>query len=324
MQAPNAGSYAGREQRSERRGRLDFTELRVGSLLRQEADGGGRWQWVINPYQGCGFGCTFCPLRLDREDLASWRAHERQVGVKVNAVEALLRDLRSEDVRGRQVVLGTTTEPWQQAEESFRLTRSILTALTELDGLELKINTRSSLIARDLDLLLQLAAKGRVTVTLSIASLDERVNRLLEPKAPSAFRRLAALEALARAGLEVGLMVAPVMPGLDEDELGLESLLIRAANAGARFAGMRPMQFGPGQRENFLAHVTATYPEHASRFRRIIGRRSPGEDELRALAQTFDHHCQRLGLQPLAQLAAPRPAAKVAAAQLNLFDGALP
>jgi len=295
--------------------------LNVRQLLRRAVEGEGPWYWAINPYQGCEFGCTFCHARLDRKDTTDWRAFEQRVRVKANAVEAFHRDLRASDFEQRQVVLGTHSEPWQQAEEHFRVTRALLETMATTEGVDLRINTRSSLIARDGDVLRKIAAKGRVTVAFSIASLDEGVNRLMEPKAPSALRRLAAMEALARAGVTVGLVVSPYLPGLDEDELGLENLLNRAANAGARFAGVSPLQFGPGQRENFLSHVTALYPESATKFRRIIGRRSMTDEELMGLREQFHGLCTRLGLEPLDQAAAPRHITRRSPAQqLTLFS----
>lgn len=315
---PSAGSHEIKEPCRSPSG-ARYAAVRVGSILRQDAEG-GPWHWSVDPYQGCEFACSFCQARLDRRDYRAWRSFETQVGVKSNAVEVLMRELRSEQLEGRPIVLGAATDPWQPAEEHTRLTRAILEALTQLDDLDLRVHTRSSLIARDTDVLRRLAAKGRVTAVISIASLDERINRLLEPKAPSALRRLAALEALALAGVPVGLMVSPVMPGLDEEELRLEALLTRAANAGARFAGMSLMTFGPGQRENFLAHVTTAYPEFASRFRRVIGRRAPSDEERQALFQEFERLCARLGLLPLAHAELPRPPRRSAPSQLALFE----
>jgi DNA repair photolyase len=285
---------------------VQYIGLRVRTLLRTAAEAQGSWHWAVNPYEGCEFGCTFCHARLDRKEAADWRSFEQRIRVKTNAVEAFGRDLRAEDFEERQVVLGTSSEPWQQAEEHFRVTRSLLEAMARADGVDLRINTRSSLIARDTDLLKEINRKGQVTVAFSIASMDEKVNRLMEPKAPSAFRRLAAMEALARAGVAVGLVVAPLFPGLEEDELGLETLVHRASNAGARFAGMRIMEFGPGQRENFLAHVTREFPDDATRFRRIIGRRAPTAEETAALAEQFEAACARHRLCPLHAAAQPR------------------
>ena len=298
-----------------------YSDVKVRTLLRQGAEGEEHWHWSINPYEGCEFACAFCRMRLDRRDFGAWRAFEREIGVKTNAVEALLRDLREQNLEGRELVLGSATDPWQPAEEHFRLTRAILTALCERDGMALRANTRSSLVARDSDLLKQLGAKGRVTVAMSIASLDERLSRLLEPRAPTAFRRLAALEALSRAGVEVGLMVSPVMPGLTEKELDLERLLTRAANAGARSAGISMMHFEhPGQREALLSNLASAYPGASSRLRRVIGHRARTDDERSSLLASFDSLCRRLGLAPLLPAVARKPPPPSEPAQLGLFD----
>ncbi len=301
---------------------VQYLSLRVRSLLRASAEGQGPWHWAVNPYEGCEFGCTFCQARLDRKDFNDWRAFEQRIRVKTNAVQAWLQDVRAEEFEDRQVVLGTSSEPWQQAEEHFRVTRALLEAMTKSKGVDLRINTRSSLIARDTDLLREIAKKGRVTVAFSVASMDDKVNRLMEPKAPSAFRRLAAMEALSRAGVAVGLVVSPVFPGLEPDELGLETLVHRAANAGARFAGLRMLELQPGQRETFLSHATQANPEAATRFRRILGRRAPTAEETAQVVSTFEGLCERHGLLPLdvaaAQLRRPEPR-RSTAEQLALF-----
>jgi DNA repair photolyase len=300
---------------------VEYVTLKVRSLLRQSAEAHGPWHWTVNPYEGCQFGCTFCHARLDRKEVGEWLAFERRIRVKANAVEAFHRDIRASDFENRQVVLGTQSEAWQQAEEHFRVTRALLEAMTKVDGVDLRVNTRSSLIARDTDLLRKIAERGKVTIAFSLASVDERINRVMEPGAPSAFRRLAALEALARAGISVGLVVSPLFAGLDEEELGLESLLTRAANAGARFAGAEVMHFGPGQRENFLANVTQVYPDLATRFRRIIGRRPLTQEERQARLDTFLTLCQRFGLAPLEHALAPKERApeQQRSQQLSLF-----
>lgn len=300
---------------------VQYVSLKVRTLLRQAAEANGPWHWVVNPYNGCEFACTHCHVRLDRKEHVDWRTFEQRIRVKTNAVEVFLRDIRAEDFEHRQVVLGTSSEPWQQAEESFRVTRALLEAMTQVERVDLRVNTRSSLIARDTDLLRQISKKGKVVVTFSIPSMDERINRLMEPRAPSAFRRLAAMEALARAGVTVGLSVSPVFAGVDEEELGLEALLTRAAHAGARFAGMNLMSFGPGQRENFLNQVTQAYPDAATRFRRVIGRKPHDEDQEATLFARFSLHCQKLGLMPLhhAVAAARGPEPRKSAEQLTLF-----
>ena len=296
-----------------------YVAVRVKSLLRQQAREDGGWHWRLDPYEGCQFGCVHCPVRLERQDAAGWREQESKVAVKVNAAQVLRAELRHEDFRGHPIHIGEQTDAWQHVEEQVRLTRALLGLLVEEDGRELRISTRSSLIARDGDLLREIARKNHLTVAFSLPSLDEKVNRLVEPRAPSAFRRLAAREALARLGIEVGLMVAPVFPGLDDDELQLKAMLTRAANAGARFAGIR--FFAPAQhvRDNFLRRVTEAYPEAATRVRRVLGRRTPQPEELRSLEKGFELLCRSLGLQLAEQAQAPRVKRAPAATQLALF-----
>ncbi len=279
---------------------------------------GGQSGWTVDPYTGCEFGCVFCPVRLDEQSFPAWRSFEARVGVNLRAVKSFIERVPSEELHGCRVVLGSRSEPWQQAEERFRLTRSLLAALAEARNLELRANTRSSLVARDIDLLLRIASRGQVSVVFSISCADERITRLMEPKAPSVLRRLAAMEALARAGLTVGLSISPVMAGLDPEELGLEALLTRAAHAGARFASMRWMELGPGRRERFLAYATAAFPGSGSRFRRIIGRRASAGESRAEWESQFRQHCQTLGLLEGSESNAT--GSRSAPAQLPLFS----
>lgn len=317
MESPNAAQWDARSW-SPSGAAVEYFPLQVRTLLRQRVEGQGGWHWSVNPYRGCELGCTFCNARLDRKDFAAWYGFETRIGVKVNAPEVLAKEIRGLDFAGRQVVLGSATEPWQPAEERFRLTRAVLSAMAKVDDVELRVTTRSSLIARDSDLLRDISRRGRATVAFSLASLDDRVNKLMEPHAPSALRRLAAMEALARAGVAVGILLSPVMLGLDEDELGIRQLLSRAASAGARFAGIQFLAFGPGQRETFLSHVTTAYPALATRFRRVIGPRPPTEDDRRTVLAAFNTECERAGLVPLEQaLPARKPRPPT---QLSLFS----
>src|SRR5262249_13200579 len=153
----------------------------------------------------------------------------------------------------------------------------------------------------------------------SIACADDKITRLIEPRAPSVLRRFSAMEALARAGLTVGLSISPVLPGLDPDELGLHLLLTRAANAGARFASLRCLELAPGQRERMLRHASAAYPGWAARIRRVLGRR-PADAELKAVRELdFRARCRALGLLAEDELGADDAAAHTAPAQLPLF-----
>src|SRR5262245_30495447 len=170
---------------------LRHVALRVHSLLRQQPQETGGWHWRLDPYEGCQFGCIHCPVRLGLET-GPWRDLESRIAVKVNAAQVLRSELRQEDFRGQSISIGEQTEAWQHVEEQVRLTRSLLEVLAQEEGRELRISTRSSLIARDGDLLREISRRNHLTVAFGLPSLDEKVNRLIEPRAPSAFRRLAA------------------------------------------------------------------------------------------------------------------------------------
>ncbi|HLT28488.1 MAG TPA: hypothetical protein VK013_00470 [Myxococcaceae bacterium] len=171
------------------------------------------------------------------------------------AVVASLRALLAEPGAGvRRVVLGLEGEPWGSQEERHRLTRTVLELLVAHAQVDLQVHTRTSLVARDADLLRRLSEKGRATVAFTVASLDERVNAWLEPGAPSALRRMMAMQALAHTGVVVGLRLAPLLPGTLE---GCEALLARAAHAGARFVELGPVGLTPASAQLLEARASS-------------------------------------------------------------------
>jgi DNA repair photolyase len=271
---------------------------RVGPPLRRLEVGQGHPVWSLEPYAGCELGCTFCPVREGATTQEAWLDFERHVAARPAVVGALRAALGPGTAGPRRVVLGAGSEPWQPAEERHRLTRHLLETLQQLEPLDLQVHTRSSLIARDTDVLRALSQRGRVTVAFSLASLDERLNRLLEPRAPSALRRLMAVEALARAGLLVGVRLSPVLPTVEVAEL--EALLTRAANAGARFAELGFLSSAPAEQARSLQRVVLASPDVALRYRRVLQRAAqvpPGT--LHALREAFTQRCERLGLVAL-------------------------
>ena len=138
------------------------TELGLAKIARHPAVGAFQSaEWTIDPHTGCELACVCCPVRLDELDFSAWRRFEASVGVNLKAVKAFIQKVSPEELRGCRVVLGRRTEPWQQAEEKFRLTRSLLAKLAAARELDLRADTRSSLIARDAELLSRIAARGR-------------------------------------------------------------------------------------------------------------------------------------------------------------------
>ena len=207
-------------------------------------------------------------------------------------VVASLRALLAEPGTGvRRIVLGLEGEAWGPLEERHRLTRALLELLVAHEQVDLQVHTRTSLVARDADLLRRLSEKGRSTVAFTVASLDERVNAWLEPGAPSALRRMMAMQALAHTGVVVGLRLAPLLPGTLE---GCEALLTRAAHAGARFVELGSVGLHPAMSQALEARTSAggSRPRALRRLHLRTG-------EAESLRRVVSEKAMAVGLLPL-------------------------
>jgi DNA repair photolyase len=191
----------------------------------------------INPYRGCEHGCTYCYARNTHEFLgfSAGLDFESKIMVKENASDLLRRELSSPKWKPQVLAMSGVTDCYQPVERRLQLTRRCLAVLAEFRN-PVSIITKNFLVTRDLDLLRELAAHRAVHVHLSINSLDSDLARKLEPRAASPKLRLAAVEALSKAGIPVGVLVAPVIPALNDHELPL--VLAAAKAAGAGWAGM--------------------------------------------------------------------------------------
>ncbi len=285
------------------------------------ASGEGRERvWVLNPYSGCEFACSYCSARrLPPFEGADPRLFERDIHLRANAAEAVQRALRDGSLYGARLELGTTCDPWQPAERQARATRGALEVLARFGRVELYASTRSTLAPRDGDLLSAIARNGRARVAFSIGSLELRLTRLLEPLAPTPDRRLVAMEALARSGVEVGVAISPVVAGCNDSLSALEALLRRARSAGASFASVQALSMPQPARERLVRFVARFDPERASRFNRLLARSAESDPHFASrLQQRFAEACRQVGLEPLpapgaAPLAPRRPR------QLSLF-----
>jgi len=190
---------------------------------------------AINPYRGCEHGCIYCYARPSHAwlDLSPGIEFETKILYKPRAAELLAESLRSRNYRCRPMGLGSNTDPWQPAERRLRITRGILEVLEAFNH-PVTIVTKAAAIERDLDILSAMAARSLVRVHLSVTSLDAALTRKLEPRTAAPTRRLKTIERLAAAGIPVGVMVAPVIPFLNDAEL--EVILDAAHAAGAGFA----------------------------------------------------------------------------------------
>ena len=220
----------------------------------------------INPYRGCEHGCIYCFARPTHAymGLSPGLDFESRLFAKADAARLLERELAAKNYQPKTIAIGTNTDPYQPIEREHRVMRQVLEVLARTNH-PVGIVTKSSLVLRDLDLLKPMAEKGLVKVALSVTTLDPVLARRMEPRAASPERRLATIAALAEAGIPTSVMVAPIIPGLNDAEI--ETILTRAHAAGAREAGYVMLRLPLELRDLFGEWLLAHYPH---KFRHIL------------------------------------------------------
>ncbi len=232
---------------------------------------------AINPYRGCEHGCIYCYARPTHAwlDYSPGIDFETRIVYKPAAAERLAEELAAPGYRVRPIGLGTNTDPWQPAERRLGITRAVLEVLSACNH-PVMIVTKSAGIERDLDILASMAARNLVRVSVSVTSLDASLSRNMEPRAASPSRRLKTIARLAEAGIPTGVLVAPVIPFLNDDDM--ESILDAARRAGARHAGWiflrLPLEVAPLFREWLQTH----YPLKAGHVMNRVRDSRGGED----------------------------------------------
>jgi DNA repair photolyase len=218
----------------------------------------------VNPYRGCEHGCSYCFARPTHEYLgfSAGLDFETRILVKERAPELLRKRLASRSWRPQVVALSGVTDAYQPAERRLGITRGCLEALADFRN-PVTVVTKSFLVTRDADLLGELARFDAASVLISLTTLDPALQRRMEPRAAPPSRRLAAIEILAAAGIPVGVMVAPIVPGLTDHEA--PRILAAAAKAGARFAGRVVLRLPHGVKELFDQWLAEHYPQRRAR-----------------------------------------------------------
>ncbi len=229
------------------------------------------FEFQINPYRGCLLGCAYCYARYTHEfmELDEWMDFERKIFVKQGAREALLRDLRRLDLRGKQIAIGTATDPYQPAERTFRLTRSLLEVFATRHDLSLSITTKSDLVTRDLDLLARINERNDLCVNLTITSPHHTLSRRIEPRAPRPDKRLAAVRVLSDAGVRTGIFLMPVMPRINDAPEDLELLARLAQEAGAGHLISQVLFLRQSAKNRFFPFLAEEFPELLPAYRRL-------------------------------------------------------
>ncbi len=190
--------------------------------------------WTINPYRGCEFACKYCYARYTHEfmEMRDGVDFERKIYVKQQAAWLLRQELKKVK-RGEEIAIGTATDPYQPAEKRYQVTLGILEELALHHGLEIGIVTKSDLILRDVDLLRRVAEHNSLFVNITITTMNAKLARILEPRAPRPDLRMDAVRELNAAGVNAGVICAPVLPGITDSPSALDAL-VRATKAGRR------------------------------------------------------------------------------------------
>ncbi|HTW58578.1 MAG TPA: radical SAM protein [Terriglobales bacterium] len=248
---------------------VEYFTLEAKSLLnRCVSNRDMPFAWTINPYRGCEFACKYCYARYTHEfmEMRDGMEFERKIYVKQHAAGLLRHELRRVKP-DESIALGTATDPYQPAERRYEVTRGILEEFARHRGYELGIVTKSNLVVRDLDLLKEVARSNRLSIHITVTTLNVELARILEPRAPRPDLRIDAVRALTQAGLRAGVSCCPVVPGITDAPKDLEAVIAAAADAGADYVFANPLFLKPCSAAVFLPFLEQNFPHLAENYR---------------------------------------------------------
>jgi DNA repair photolyase len=246
------------------------------------------FRWTLNPYRGCTHACHYCFARRyhTQFELGSGDDFATVIFVKHNIVSVLTRELARPGWGREQVALGTATDPYQPIEGQYRLTRRSLEALAAART-PVGLVTKGPMVVRDKDVLVELARKAGCSVCMSVPTVDEDAWRVLEPGTAHPLQRLRAVRELVEAGVEAGVLMAPIVPGFSSAPAKLERTVKAAADHGAKFLGCNVMYLQDGTREHFMRFVEEQFPAMRDRFERLYAGKYPPAEYRRRIAATM-------------------------------------
>jgi DNA repair photolyase len=230
---------------------------------------------AINPYRGCEFACRYCYARYTHEfmEMRDPEDFERKIYFKENAAWLLAQELRGLKP-GTEIALGTATDPYQPLERKQRITRSLLQVFAQESGFRLGIITKSTLILRDLDLLKEISTRQKLTLYLTVTTMNAKLARVLEPRAPRPDLRIQAVAALRQAGLRTGVLCSPLMPAITDSRGSIAAVAKAASQADACFLGAGALFLKPCSRPTFLSFVREHFPAQIAAYEQRYGDRA--------------------------------------------------
>lgn len=290
------------EEAARRAGQLPetvLTAMTAGRIISHNTSPDVPFDRSINPYQGCEHGCVYCYARPSHSylDLSPGLDFETRIFYKPNAASRLLDAWERPGYQCSPITIGANTDPYQPAEKRLQLTRQLL-ELFQAHRHPVSLITKGTLITRDLDILADLAERRLCAVAVSLPTLDAGLKRVMEPRVPSAEARLRAIETLSAAGIPTSVLVAPVIPAINDAEI--EQILAAAAGAGARQAHYIFLRLPHEVKELFAEWLDAHFPERSARVMSLVRQASGGRD--------YDHRFghRQTGRGPYAEMLGSR------------------
>ncbi len=272
--AVKAGGAAALTDAERRADDASYQEVSCRSALNRVK--GMPFEWTLNPYRGCTHGCHYCFARRYHVQFELNASDEfaSVILVKQNLVEVLQRELDRPSWTRDHVAFGTATDPYQPIEGHYKLTRRSIQALTR-GRTPFGLMTKGPMVVRDIDVLQEHAQSAACTIYMSVPTVDEEAWRTLEPGTAPPLQRLRAVRELVDAGINAGVLMAPIVPGFSSSRSKLEATIKAIADHGARFAGCNVMYLQEGTRTHFLAFIEREFPSMRPRFEKLYQKKYP-------------------------------------------------
>jgi len=277
-----------------------YQEVEVRSALTRTV--GMPFRWALNPYRGCTHACEYCFARKYQRhlELGAGDDFSSMIFVKVNLPEVLRREVSSARWTRESIAIGTATDPYQPIEGRYRLTRRSLEVLAAAAS-PASIVTKGPMVVRDIDVLKELTRTASCRVYVSIPSVDEQAWTRLEPGTAPPAQRLRAVQQLCHAGLDAGVLMMPLVPGITTSRSSIERTLRAISDAGAKCVGTAVARFDPGVREHFFAFLEREYPSLVTGYERLYAGSSASRgyvEEVRAMVRLLEHKMGGNGAMP--------------------------
>jgi DNA repair photolyase len=304
--------------------RPDYFLLPVKSILNKCDSARVPFDWTINPYRGCEFGCLYCYARYTHEYMElDGGEFERKIFVKKDAGPLLAYDVAhkyayasegSDGEKPEHIAIGTATDPYQPAEREYGVTRACLEELAKREGLSISVITKSNHIVRDIDVFKRIAERSELALNVTVTTLRPRLARLLEPRAPRPELRMAAVRQLSEEGLRVGVSASPLIPGITDREGELEAVAEAAHQAGAQWFWSGVLFLTPSSAKQFLPFVREKFPRLTKQYEQWYLKQAYAPEKYRKkIAERVARLKQKYGFdrRPLSDTQQTRPCAQM-------------